>query len=263
MILYVVVAIILPLVTIAWVSLLPFLARPSAQTFGLLSLGNFTDLLGDARFIDAVINTLIVGIVAGTVTMVMAAVIAWIVYRTTLTGRSVLDFLAFVPIAVPGIVLGMALITLYVAFPVAIYGTIWLLIVAFITKYLPYGMRTSSGSVLQIHRELEEAGSMSGASWFTTFRSITIPLMWPGLLAGWLYIVLVSFREFSTSILLSGPQSQVLSIFIYRLYERGQTTPAAASGVLMLIPILVIIALTFRLTGRIGLAVAPGGGVAR
>ena len=245
--------VLLPFLVIFWVSFLPFFATPSQEALGMLSLENYEYLLGFSPFHRALQNSVVLAVLAASVTMLLTAVVSWIVYKSRLPGRSVLDFLAFLPIAIPGLVLGMGLIVFYVTFPVAIYGTIWVLLIAYVTKYLPYGMRSSSGSIVQISRELEEAASMSGARWLDTFRRVTLPLLRPGLAAGWIYICIVSFREFSTSILLATGQSQVLSILVFRMYEQGQTTVVAAMGVVMILTILLIVLAFYRLTGRFGL----------
>jgi iron(III) transport system permease protein len=183
----------------------------------------------------------------------LAAVIAWLVYKSRLPGVRALDYLAFLPIAIPGLVLGMALIIMYVAFPLPIYGTVWVLLVAYATKYIPYGMRAASGSVVQIHRELEEAASISGSTWWRTFRHVTLPLLRPGLVAGWIYVCIVSFREFSTSILLATGQSTVLSILVFTMFEQGQVTVVAAIGVAMIATLLAIVLVFYKLTGRFGI----------
>jgi iron(III) transport system permease protein len=232
---------------------MPYFAPPSLQNLGLATLSNYQLLAGYDRFHSAAINSVILAVLAASVTVLITAVISWIVYRSKLPGRQALDFLAFLPIAIPGLVLGMGLIIFYVTFPVPIYGTIWVLLIAYTTKYLPYGMRSASGSIVQIHRELEEAGAMSGASWWQSFWYITMPLLRAGLVAGWIYIAIVSFREFSTSILLATGQSQVLSILVFTMFEQGQTTEVAAIGVFMIATILGIVAIFYRLTGRFGL----------
>jgi iron(III) transport system permease protein len=140
-----------------------------------------------------------------------------------------------------------------VAFPLPIYGTIWVLLIAYTTKYIPYGMRATSGSIMQIHRELEEASGMSGGSWWQTFWRVTLPLLRPGLLAGWIYVLIVSFREFSTSILLATGQSQVLSILIFTMFEQGQVTVVAACGVLMVLLLVTIVSVAYKLSGRVGI----------
>ena len=187
--------------------------------------------------------------------MLLTAVIAWIAYKSRLPGAKLLDYLAFLPIAVPGLVLGMALIWFYVAFPIPIYGTIWVLLIAYTTKYIPYGMRATSASIVQIHKELEEACGIAGASWWQTFWRVTLPLLRPGLIAGWIYVLIVSFREFSTSILLATGQSQVLSILIFTMFEQGQVTVVAAVGVLMVILLVSIVAVAYKLSGRVGVRV--------
>jgi len=149
--------------------------------------------------------------------------------------------------------LGMSLILLYVAFPIPIYGTIWVLLIAYVTRFIPYGMRAASGSILQIHSELEEAAAASGASWWETFRRVTLPLLRPGLVAGWIYICIVSFREFSTSVLLATGESRVLSILLFTMFEQGQVTVVAAIGILMIATLLAIVAVFYKLTGRVGI----------
>jgi iron(III) transport system permease protein len=245
--------VLMPFLVIFWVSFMPYFAPPSLQNLGLATLSNYQLLAGYDRFHSAAINSVILAVLAASVTVLITAVISWIVYRSKLPGRQALDFLAFLPIAIPGLVLGMGLIIFYVTFPVPIYGTIWVLLIAYTTKYLPYGMRSASGSIVQIHRELEEAGAMSGASWWQSFWYITMPLLRAGLVAGWIYIAIVSFREFSTSILLATGQSQVLSILVFTMFEQGQTTEVAAIGVFMIATILGIVAIFYRLTGRFGL----------
>ncbi len=247
--------VLLPFLVILWVSFMPYFAPPSLENLKIATLSNYSLILGYDRFQSALFNSVVLAVLAASATVAVTAVIAWIVYRSKLPGRQALDFLAFLPIAIPGLVLGMGLIIFYVTFPIGIYGTIWVLLIAYTTKYLPYGMRTASGSIVQIHRELEEAGSMSGASWWRTFWHITLPLLRPGLAAGWIYIAIVSFREFSSSILLATGQSQVLSILVFTMFEQGQTTEVAAIGVFMIATILTIVVLFYRLTGRIGVQV--------
>src|SRR6516164_10363915 len=137
-------------------------------------------------------------------------------------------------------------------FPIPIYGTIWVLLIAYVTRFIPYGMRTASGSILQIHSELEEAAAASGASWWETFKRVTLPLLRPGFAAGWIYICIVSFREFSTSVLLATGESRVLSILLFTMFEQGQVTVVAAIGVLMIATLLAIVAVFYKISGRVG-----------
>ena len=250
---YFVFVVLLPFLVLFWASFLPFFATPSWDAINKLSLDNYRYLGGFRPFWDAMKNSIILATMTATVAMALTSLVAWIVYKSRLPGSWVLDFLAFVPITIPGIVMGMSLILLYVAFPIPIYGTIWVLLIAYVTRYIPYGMRSASGSILQIHGELEEAAAASGASWWETFKRVTLPLLRPGLVAGWIYICIVSFREFSTSVLLATGESRVLSILLFTMFEQGQVTIVAAIGVLMIVTLLSIVAVFYKLTGKIGI----------
>ena len=245
--------VLLPFLVLFWASFLPFFATPGWDALDKLSLDNYRYLYSFRPFWDAMQNSIILATLTATVAMVLTSLVAWIVYKSRLPGSWILDFLAFVPITIPGIVMGMALILLYVAFPIPIYGTIWVLMIAYVTRYIPYGMRAASGSILQIHSELEEAASASGASWWETFKRVTLPLLRPGLVAGWIYICIVSFREFSTSVLLATGESRVLSILLFTMFEQGQVTVVAAIGMCMIATLFTIVAVFYKLTGKIGI----------
>ena len=245
--------VLLPFLVLFWASFLPFFATPSLDALNKLSLDNYRYLGTFRPFWDAMKNSILLATLTATVAMTLTSLVAWIVYKSRLPGSWILDFLAFVPITIPGIVMGMSLILLYVAFPIPIYGTIWVLLIAYVTRFIPYGMRSASGSILQIHSELEEAASASGASWWETFKRVTLPLLRPGLVAGWIYICIVSFREFSTSVLLATGESRVLSILLFTMFEQGQVTVVAAIGVLMIATLLSIVAIFYKLTGKVGI----------
>ncbi|HEV8719055.1 MAG TPA: iron ABC transporter permease [Candidatus Binatia bacterium] len=245
--------VLLPFLVLFWASFLPFFAAPSLNALNKLSLDNYRYLSGFRPFWEAMKNSILLATLTATVAMVLTSLVAWIVYKSRLRGAWLLDFLAFVPITIPGIVMGMSLILLYVAFPLPIYGTIWLLLIAYVTRFIPYGMRSASGSILQIHSELEEAAAASGASWWETFKRVTLPLLRPGFAAGWIYICIVSFREFSTSVLLATGESRVLSILLFTMFEQGQVTVVAAIGVLMIATLLAIVALFYKVSGRVGI----------
>jgi iron(III) transport system permease protein len=250
--LYFVVVLLLPFLVLLWSSFLPFIAPPSADSLAKASFDNYTYLFQFDPFRRAAWNSIVLALLSATCVMLLTAIIAWVAYKSRLPGSRVLDYLAFLPIAVPGLVLGMALIWFYVAFPIPIYGTIWVLLIAYCTKYIPYGMRATSGSIMQIGKELEEAAGTSGGTWWQTFWRITLPLLKPGLIAGWVYVLIVSFREFSTSILLATGQSQVLSILIFTMFEQGQVTVVAACGVLMVLLLITIVSVAYKLSGRVG-----------
>jgi iron(III) transport system permease protein len=168
-------------------------------------------------------------------------------------GRGVVDQLAFVPLVIPGLVLGLALSFVYLRSPVPIYGTLFILLIAYCTRYMPYGMRYAVTSMHQIAGELEESAQVCGASWWQTFRRVLLPLLSPGLLAGWVYILVVSFRELSSSILLYSPGKEVLSILIFEQFENGQFTVLAALGVVMVLTLVVLVTVAYKLGAKVGL----------
>jgi iron(III) transport system permease protein len=251
--LYFVLIVGLPLFVMLWISLLPFFQAPSLQSWDRVSLQNYAFVLSYPQVQVALKNSALTA--AGTATAVMAvtAVLSWITVRTRLPGRGLLDLLAFLPIAIPGLVLGVSLILQYVAFPLPIYGTLWILVLAYVIRYLPYGMRASSGSMVQIHRELEEVGATSGASWWQSFRRVTLPLLRPGLVAGWIYILVHSVRELSASMLLANSETRVLSLLMFELYQGGQFTTVAAMSVLMIVALVAIASVVHRASGRFGI----------
>jgi iron(III) transport system permease protein len=242
-----------PFFILLWSSLLPFYQTPSLAALKFLTFNNYLFLFDYPQFHLALRNSLLLALGAAACVCLLTAIISWITVRTRLPGRAVLDLLAFLPIGIPGLVLGVSMIWLYLTFPLPIYGTLWVLVIAYMTKYLPYGMRTNSGAMVQIHRELEEAGQMSGASWWTTFRRITLPLLRPGLVAGFIYIFVVSVRELSASVLLATKDSVVLSILVLDLYDSGKYASVAALGVMMIVGLIVIVAVVNKLSGQFGI----------
>ena len=205
-ILYFVVIVLLPFLVLVWSSLQKFYSAPSWAALSRLS----ARFLPRGARLSAVLrrpcwNSLVLAVGSATIVMLVSAVISWIVVRTKIPGRWLLDNLASLPLVFPGLVLGLAIMICYLYLDIGVYGTLWIMLIAYVTRFLPYGMRYNSASMLQIHKELEESAAMSGASWGMTFRRIVLPLLKPGLLAGWIYVVIVSIRELSSSILLYSP----------------------------------------------------------
>ena len=242
-----------PLLVLLWTSLLKFYQAPSRAAVKSMSLENYGELFHLSKATTALRNSVVLGV--GTATLVMAgmAIAAWIVVRSKVPGRQLVDQLAFVPLVVPGLVLGLALSFVYLRSPVPIYGTLVILLIAYCTRYMPYGMRYAVTSMQQISAELEESAQVSGASWWQTFRRILLPLLAPGLLAGWIYILVVSFRELSSSILLYSPGNEVLSILIFEQYENGQFTVLSALGVVMVLTLVVLVTVAYKLGAKVGL----------
>jgi iron(III) transport system permease protein len=251
-VLYVTVAAALPLLLLFYVSTQPFYATPSWEGLGRMSFAQYADLLSDEQFLRAAKNSLVLGIGTATAVMLCMAVAAWIIVRTRIRGRWLVDGLAFIPLAVPGLVLGVGVLFFYLRVPLPIYGSLWILFIAYFTRFMPYGIRSTAVSVQQIGRELEESAYTCGASWWHAFRRVILPLMLPGIVAGWIYIMLISLRELSTSILLYSPGKEVLPVVIWERYQDGQLPALAALGVIMVFVTAGLAAVAFRVGSRMG-----------
>jgi iron(III) transport system permease protein len=218
----------LPIIAIAWSSLLPFAQVPSKSALSLISLNNYWSAFGDSSILRSVLNSLTVSVIAATGAIAVTFLVAWLVVRASMRSRWVLDQLAMLPLVFPGIVMGIAILKMYLTIPLPVYGTIWILVLAFVGRYLPYGIRFSHSALLSLHRELEEGAMVSGASWFQMVRHVVIPLILPALFAGWIYIFLITFKELSIALLLYSPGSQVVAVTIWELWENGHVGELAA-----------------------------------
>jgi len=247
-------AVILPIFVLLWSSFIPYYGVPSAELVSKMTLANYKYILNYPLAATAFKNSFYLSVGSATLVMLLTSVIAWITVKTKLPGRAFLDTMAFIPIAMPGIVLGVSLIWVYLTLPIPIYGTIWVLLLAYMTKYIPYGIRAASASMIQINKELEEASLTAGGTWFQTFRKIVLPLLMPGFTAGWIYISIIALRELSTSILLYSYNSTVLSIMAFDLWEGGQYTYVCALGVLMVLLLVTMAAVARKLGAKIGIA---------
>ena len=218
-----------------------------------MNLDNYVAIMHMSKATTALKNSLMLGVGSATLVMLFMAIAAWIVVRSNIPGRKILDLLSFAPLVIPGLVLGLSLQFVYLRVPIAIYGTIWILLVAYCTRYMPYGMRYAVTSMQQISSELEESAAVSGATWWQVFRRVLLPLLMPGLLAGWIYIFVVSFRELSSSILLYSSGNELLSILIWEQFENGKFTILAALGVVMVAILMVLVFIAYKLGAKVGL----------
>ncbi len=241
--------VVLPFSVLLWSSFQKFYSVPSMQALQNLTLEPYRFVLNYPNLGRAVANSLMLSFGSATLIMLITSVICWIVVKTKLPGRWLLDNLASLPMVFPGLVLGLALMIFYLNVDIGVYGTMWILFIAYVTRFMPYGLRFNTTSMLQIHKELEESAAMSGAGWGTTFWRIVLPLLKPGLLSGWIYIMIVSIRELSSSILLYSPGTEVVSITIWELWENGQYVELSALGV-MFILLLFVLVLISQAVGR-------------
>jgi iron(III) transport system permease protein len=246
---YLMVVVVLPFLVLVWCSLQKFYSAPSLAALDHLTFDAYRAVISYPEIASVVRNTAFLALGTAVIVMLMTSVLAWIVVRTRWPGRGFLDTLVSLPLVFPGIVLGLAVMITYLHIDIGIYGTLWIMLVAYVTRFMPYGMRYATTSMLALHKELEDSAAMSGASWGMTFRRIILPLLKPGLIAGFIYIVIVSVRELSGSILLYSPGSEVVSIMIWEYWQNGQYVELSALGV-MLIVVLLCFVLAAQFVGR-------------
>jgi iron(III) transport system permease protein len=241
-----------PLAILVWSSVQKYYSVPSMAALQNLTLDPYRFVLSHPTFARALWNSLLLCLGSATIIMLVTAVICWIVVKTKIPGRWLLDNLASLPIVFPGLVLGLSIMVFYLHFDIGIYGTIWILLLAYVTRFMPYGIRYNTASMMQIHKELEESAAMSGASWWAGFTRVVLPLLKPGLIAGWIYIAIVSLRELSSSILLYSPGTEVMSIMIWELWENGQYVELSALGVMLIVLLFVMVQLAQLAGSRFG-----------
>ena len=246
--LYFVLTIALPAFILLWRSLVRFYVSPSWTALSQVSLRHYWTVFNEERIFHALINSLIIGVTTATLTMMLSIIVAWVIVRGRSKGRSLLDGLTFLPHAIPGVVIALALIILYLHPPlsyVPIYGTIWLITIGLTASYIAFGSRTMNGALIQVHKELEEAAEVSGATWGRILRGIMLPLVLPAFVSGWIWVASHSLRSFSIPLMLGTRNSKVLSVIMWDLWDQGMAGPTAALGVLLIVALAVI-----TVTGR-------------
>jgi iron(III) transport system permease protein len=241
------IAIVAPYATLIAVSL--------SKSWGLdfwkgLTLSNYHFILVEYNVTQRAIgNSLMLAVIAATLAVLLGAVIGWIDLRTRVPGRKLLDYAALIPLGLPGIVVAVALIQFWLKMPLALYGTLAILLLAYVGRYIPLGVRAANTSLRQIDPSLEESAQILGSSWLTTMREITLPLMRPGLFAGWLLVFVPVIQELSASILLFTSHSITLAVAVYNLYETGAVERVGALAIINMVIIGIAILIANRLGG--------------
>jgi iron(III) transport system permease protein len=233
---YVFVAVILPFLILLWTSVQPFYAIPSMDSLGLVSFEGYASIWGEISVVRAMRNTAILAFVTGIATILLALLVSWFVVRCRRDARSLSNYLAtvsFLPQGVPSIVIGLALIFLYVRFPIPIYGTLWIIALAMVTRYLAFSSRATTSALIQIHGELEEASRMAGAPWSRTLRCITVPLLAPALINVFLWVAVHAMQELSMALMLYNPDTVVVPTMIWSMWQNGKSAEASALGVML------------------------------
>ena len=225
--------VVLPVLVLFLTSLLPYYQVPTLESLRSTTLKHYAYVFTNERVYHALGTSLFLAVVGATAAMVLASLTAYITVKTRVRGRGFLDALTFLPWAFPSTALAIGLLWAYVRLPLPIYATVWILLIAYVTRFLPYGLRAVTSTIVQIHRELEEASRAAGGGFFTTLRRIVFPLLRPGLIAGWILLATIFMREFSLSMFLYSPSSEPVGPLLYFLWLDGLTGPLAALGMLV------------------------------
>ena len=220
-------------------------------TWGNVTLRNWTFTFFEySATQSAIVNTLELGLLTACVGAGLAAVLAYVARRRVVLGHQLVGFLALMPIAIPGVVLAVALFIAYTRPPLILYGTLWILFVAYVTKEMPVGYAQADATFRTIPAELEEAGRILGARRLRVLAEITAPLARSGVIAAWCFVFIGVIRELSASIILFTPETKVISVVIFDLKEEGQFGAIAVLGLFMIIMTFGVVLLMERVLGR-------------
>lgn len=242
-----------PFLMMLYVSFLPVYLPPSVAAFQSMNLENYTAMFTDpAEALIPMWNSTLLGIGTATVTVLIVAAIAYFVHKTKIPGRKALDFLAFSSIALPSVVLGAAFLWFYLLVPLPVIGTLTIIGLAYLTKYMPFALRFVSSSMVQIHSELEEAAQVAGVPWRKNFFYIFLPLLKPGLLAAWFWVMVHAYRELTVALMLARSQNRTASVVIYYLWENGSFMQLSAFGVLIFILLITLVTISHWISKRYG-----------
>jgi iron(III) transport system permease protein len=245
---YLGVAVVLPILALLYASVQRLAtAFPKAGNF---TLENYRTALSLDAVRSALWNSLLLGVSTASLGVLIMGFLAWMIYRSRLPGVGVIEYVLMFPQAVPRLVFAFGMLWAWLIFPIPVYGTLWLLLIAYLTVFLPLGLRTISGVILQIDRSLEESAQMCGASWSYRLRTVTMPLLRPGLIAAWLLLFIASVRELGASILLMGPQSKVITPAIVESWFSTSTELTAAMALLQTLAVAVALVLLFTVARR-------------
>jgi len=243
----------IPFLVMLYASFLGRYQPPSLQAFKTMGLANYREIFEDwAYSVFPLWNSTLVGLGTATVVMLLVSAMSYFVYKTRLPGRKVLDFLGFAPIAMPSVVLGTAFLWFYLLVPVPIIGTLKIIGLAYVTRYMAVALRFVSSSMLQIHSELEEAAAVAGGRWLTNFRRVYLPLLRPGLMAGWFWVMVHAYRELTIALMLARSQNRTAAVVIYDLWENGSFPQLSAFGVLIFALLIVLVVLGQAVGKRFG-----------
>ena len=200
----------------------------------------------------ALLNSFVLGVIGSGMIMLSALVVSYSNVRLRLRVANIVETIGSLPIAIPGIVLGVAMILTWSSSWLDIYGTVWILLVGYYGRYLSFGLQSTKASLLQVDNSLEEAGRVSGAGWMTMMKRILIPVLKRGLFAGWLLVFMLIFRDLTLSIMLSSTGTETIGATVFDLQEGGYWELSAALASLVFLVTMFGIFLVRKISGKEG-----------
>jgi len=223
-------------------SLVPFLQAPNWAVFGKLTWDHYATVFNYPKSERTFWNTVIMVVATATATTIGSFLISLVIVRSKFWGRRILDQLAFIPHAIPGIVAGIAFLWLFLT--IDMFGTIFSIVVGFTVGFMAYGTRAMNAAIMQIHRDLEEASGVSGAPPWRTMLRVFFPLMLPTFIGLWIWVVLLSVRVAGLPLVLyEGPKNQVLAVLIWNMWDEGDIEAVGAIGVLLMSSLFLLVLL--------------------
>ena len=226
----------LPLIIVVWASSLPYFQLPSATAFKAMSWSNFENIPWDMMLLG-LRNTSILMVLVPTLTLACALAFSWVVLRSKVPGRLAFDFVAFLPHAIPNIVFGVGvlLLTLFLLSNVIpFYGTLWILLFVFVIGRISYATRMTNSTLIQVHRELEEAATMSGVGTGTVVRRVLLPILAPTMIYAWIWMALLTFRELTLAVILTTKDNLTLPVVVWSMWQSGDYGAASAITLLLI-----------------------------
>ena len=258
---YLLVVVVLPLLALIIAAFRKFLFIPhigalfDARAYSMM---HFNSVFDNPLTMRSIYNAVEVGIITAVIGGTLAFAIGYTIHRTRLPGRRAIDLISTIPVAIPGLVVGVAYLWAWIGIPGGLYGTIWILALAFIARFMPDTVKALSTSFMQIHRELEEAAWVCGKGPLATIRTIVLPLARPGVIASMTLLFVLAIRELGSSLFLYTSNSMVMSVLLLDYYEGGNLGKTAAFSLVQMVLLGVLIGGANWLSRR-----AAQGGVAQ
>ena len=250
--LYIAIAAILPAAVLLWTSVFGY-ALPLSATAADFSLEAYRQLFVNEAFWTGLRNTFLVAVLSALVVTLIGTLLGWIIARSQLRVRHALDFLSVLSVGIPAVIAGLAVMLLYLSLPIGLYGTVWILVIAYSYRFATT-TRLARAGFMQIHKELEEASATSGARWLATQRRVLLPLLLPALASGFILLFIVGVREFTIPLVLYSPDNVVLSVLLWQMFSSGQPALSSALASIIIVVVIPVIFLARRTFVRRSLA---------